>query len=114
MDAVPGRITWEEFVTWFFRKGTERQQLHDCQMYKQGVTRLYESKIPVAHKNGREHEGCRVHPDEAQMKANEYLLTCKMTEHRVRHMLPITLFEGKLNLLLVVFENNVANFYDMS
>tara|TARA_B110000285_G_C14859233_1_gene483736 strand:+ start:257 stop:439 length:183 start_codon:yes stop_codon:yes gene_type:complete len=52
----------------------------------------------------------RIYEDE---KKRQYSLTSKRTEYKVEHLVPIDGIPG-LNLMFIVFENCVANFYDMN
>jgi hypothetical protein len=51
----------------------------------------------------------RLYEDENK---KEYGLTKKRTEYKVEHLVPIDI--PGLDLLFVVFENQVANFYDLN
>ena len=87
--ADPEIITWREFSDWFSREGEVRDQVHTAQLYEIGLTRIYENEPKSVHK-----------------------LSKKRTEYRVDHLVTINVKKG-LNLLFIVFENRVANFYDV-
>ena len=88
--ADPEVITWREFSAWFMKEGDSRDKVHSAQLYQMGMTRIYENE-----------------------RKKEYSLTTKRTEYKVRHITPIDGIPG-LDLLFVVFENCVANIYDIT
>jgi hypothetical protein len=38
----PNIITWREFISWFQKEGEVRENVHNAQLYKIGLTRIYE------------------------------------------------------------------------
>ena len=64
-----------------------RDQVHTAKLYQIGLTRIYED-------------------------SKGHALSNKRTEYKVDHFVNIDVKPG-LNLLFIVFENRVANFYDV-
>lgn len=114
---IPGVITWREFSMWFQLQGEARDKVHDAHLYHEGNTRMYEDKIGAEKPVKRE----ITEFDELLMAKQgpliktapcEYLLTKKRTERKVKMVVPIESAD-KFNLLFIVFENQVANFYNV-
>ncbi len=75
------RITWPEFTDWLEKEGIIRDKMHDAGLHETGKTRLIEGET--------------------------FKLSKNRMEYRIEHMIPIKV-TTELELLLLVFENNVA------
>ena len=98
--AHPDIVTWKDFISWFASQGEVRDKVHNAQLFKQGLTRIYQvTNIEQAD----ETEGAQ---------DTEFKLYDKRTEYKVQSIIPCQVDKG-LNLLFIVFDNQVANFYDV-
>ena len=76
------KITWTEFLEWFQNEGKIRYKIHQASLYKSGLTRIVED--------------------------NTFRLSQKRTEYKVESVYCLDVENGRLDLLLCIFENKIA------
>ena len=84
----PERITWCEFIEWLEAEGLKREKMHDAGLHQSGKTRIPGDGVT-------------------------YKLSKSRMEYKIDHMLPIQVTD-EMNVLLVIFENDVAQFMDLT
>lgn len=83
----PERITWCEFMEWLETEGLKREKMHDASLHETGKTRI---------------------PGDG----TTFKLSKSRMEYTIEHMQAIKV-SSDMEVLLAIFENDVAQFLDI-